>query len=58
MAAADSMCAREHPCVLGKLDLLEEVAAGSGLWDIVCQLLFWTKKKTKKQSSGFHPWLS
>uniref|UniRef100_A0AC11C3M9 Sorting nexin 29 n=1 Tax=Ovis aries TaxID=9940 RepID=A0AC11C3M9_SHEEP len=57
-AAADSMCAREHPCVPGKLDLLEEVAAGSGLWDIVCQLLFWTKKKTKKQSSGFHPWLS
>lgn len=44
-AAADSMCAREHPCVPGKLDLLEEVAAGSGLWDIVSQLLFWTKKK-------------
>lgn len=31
----------------GKLYLLEEVAAGSGLWDIVCQLLFWTPKKKK-----------
>ena len=26
--------------------LLEEVAAVSLLWDIVCQLLFWTKKKS------------